>query len=74
MGRSYGAKNTPVMFVVGKDGKVAYTGAIDDEPAPGKTGKTNYVAKALDELIAGSQVSTSKTKPYGCHVTYKDNG
>jgi peroxiredoxin len=74
VGRSYGAKNTPAMFVVGKDGKIAYMGAIDDEPAPGKTGKTNYVAKALDELLAGSQVSTPKTKPYGCHVNYKDNG
>lgn len=69
-GRAYNAKNTPLMVVIGKDGKVAYWGAIDDEPAPGKTGKTNYVAKALDELLAGSNVTMPKTKPYGCAVKY----
>lgn len=39
-------------------------------PPPGKPGKTNYVAKALDELLAGSNVTTPKTKPYGCAVKY----
>lgn len=73
VGLAYGAKNTPNMVVIGKDGKVAYTGAIDDNDGPEKPGKTNYVAKALDELLAGTSVSNSKTKPYGCHITYKGN-
>lgn len=70
VGRAYGAKNTPTMVVIGKDGNVAYFGAIDDDATPGKPGKTNYVAKALDELLAGSNVTTPKTKPYGCAVKY----
>ncbi|MBL8761150.1 MAG: thioredoxin family protein, partial [Phycisphaerae bacterium] len=37
---------------------------------PDKAGKTNYVAKALDEILAGKPVSQSKTKPYGCNVKY----
>jgi peroxiredoxin len=71
VGKAYGSKNTPNMVVIGKDGKIAYTGAIDDNDGPDKPGKTNYVVKAVEELQAGTSVSNSKTKPYGCHITYK---
>jgi peroxiredoxin len=69
VGKMFGAKTTPHMFVIGKDAKVAYMGAIDDDPSE-KLGKTNYVAKALDELLAGTNVSTPETKAYGCGVKY----
>lgn len=69
-GRAYGAKNTPAMYVIGKDGKLAYMGAIDDDNGADGPGKTNYVAAALDQLIAGETVSTPQTKPYGCGVKY----
>ena len=59
VGRMFGAKTTPHMFIL-KNGKVLYQGALDQK---GKG--TNYVAKALDELIAGKEVSMPKTKPYG---------
>lgn len=69
-GRSYGAKATPTAVIIGKDGTIAYWGAIDDDSSTGK-GKTNYVAKALDELLAGKPVSTKETKATGCNVKYK---
>jgi alkyl hydroperoxide reductase subunit AhpC len=69
IGKAYGAKNTPATFIVGADGVLAYAGAIDDDPS-GKVGKTNYVAKALDELAAGKKVTTATTTPYGCSVKY----
>lgn len=71
IGKSFGAKNTPAMAVINKDGTLAYWGAIDDDNGPDKPGKTNYVAKALDEIIAGKPVTTAETKPYGCGVKYK---
>jgi peroxiredoxin len=64
VGRSYDAKHTPHMFVIDKDGKLAYDGAIDDR------GKTNYVADALDALLAGKPVAKPKTESYGCGVKY----
>jgi peroxiredoxin len=70
VGRSYNAKNTPLMIVIDKQGNVAYMGAIDDDAGAAKPGKTNYVAKALDELLAGSNVTMPTTKPYGCSVKY----
>lgn len=69
MGKAYGATNTPQMFIIGKDGKVAYAGAIDDDRSE-KVGKTNYVAKALDEILANKPVTTAQTRPYGCNVKY----
>lgn len=69
VGKMYGAKRTPEMYIINKDGTLAYRGAIDDEPGKG-VGKTNYVAKALDEILAGNKVTTAETKAYGCTVKY----
>jgi len=72
VGKLFGAKRTPEMFIIGKDGKVAYHGAIDDDREATSVGKTNYVSKALDELIDGKAVSSPTTRSYGCTVKYKD--
>lgn len=66
VGHAYSASTTPHMFIV-KDGQILYQGAIDD-----RSGKDsgNYVAKALDELLAGKAVSVKSSKPYGCSVKY----
>ena len=73
-GRSYGAKNTPHMFVINPEGKIVYEGAIDSKATPNPadiTSATNYVKVALEESIAGKPVSNANTKPYGCSVKYK---
>lgn len=71
VGKMYGAKTTPHMYIIDKEGRLAYAGAIDDDQN-GRKGEnaTNYVAKALDELLAGESVSTAETRPYGCSVKY----
>jgi len=73
-GHTYGAKNTPHMFVISPEGKVIYQGAIDSKPSPKPediASSTNYVKVALDESMAGKPVSNASTKPYGCSVKYK---
>jgi peroxiredoxin len=70
VGHMYGAKTTPNMFIIDKDGKLAYMGAIDNNPNGDKKEVVNYVEKGANELIAGSSVSESQTKPYGCSVKY----
>lgn len=73
-GRSYGAKNTPHMFVINPEGKIVYEGAIDSKATPNPadiTSATNYVKVALNESLSGKSVSTANTKPYGCSVKYK---
>src|SRR3954454_7181906 len=73
-GRSYGAKNTPHMFVINPEGKIVYEGAIDSKATPNPadiTSATNYVKVALEESLSGKTVSNANTKPYGCSVKYK---
>jgi peroxiredoxin len=71
VGRAYGAKTTPHMYVIDAKGGIAYQGAIDNnESGRKRRGVINYVDKALAELTAGKQVSTTGTMPYGCTVKY----
>ncbi len=74
VGRAYGAKTTPHMYIIDGTGKVVYNGAIDDRQSTNVAdvkGAKNYVAAALDEMKAGKPVSVAATTPYGCSVHYK---
>ena len=73
-GQTYGAKNTPHMFIINPEGKLIYAGAIDSKASPNPAdipSSTNYVKVALDESLAGKTVSNPTTRPYGCSVKYK---
>lgn len=72
VGKAYGAKTTPHMFIIDRGGELAYQGGIDDDPRGNKEDPTNYVRRALDELVAGKEVSTPEARPYGCSVKYAD--
>jgi len=73
VGRAYGAKVTPHIFVIAK-GKLVYAGAHDNQQQ--RRGREqpeyrNYVAEALDAILAGKDVPSPTTTPYGCPVKYK---
>jgi peroxiredoxin len=72
IGKAYGMKTTPHMFVIGKDGALAYQGAIDDQAdTEGDPRKArNYVREAVNKLLAGKKPEVTQTKPYGCGVKY----
>ena len=73
VGKMYGAKTTPHMYIINKDGKLVYAGGIDDKASTDLEdikGAKNYVSLALDELLAGKNVSVQSSKPYGCSVKY----
>jgi hypothetical protein len=72
VGKSFGAKTTPHMFVIDKEGKIAYSGAIDDDPRGSKESRTNYVKEAVEALLGGRPVATTTTQPYGCSVKYAE--
>lgn len=72
VGKAYKATNTPQMVVIDK-GTIVYNGAIDDKPSTDTADiadAKNYVAAALDAVLAGKEVETKKVKPYGCGVKY----
>lgn len=73
LGHLYDAKTTPQMFVISPQGILLYDGAIDDRPTTDTAdiqGAKNYLSQALEETMAGRQVSVPTTRPYGCSVKY----
>src|SRR6478735_5192073 len=66
-----GATRTPVAFVLDADRKVRYVGRIDDQYGVGyvrREPQRNDLKAALDELLAGKDVTTPITEPVGCHI------
>jgi peroxiredoxin len=71
-GKAYDAKTTPHMFIVDKQGRLAYNGAIDDDPSgrKAKAERANYVGGGITAQKAGKSIDPATTKPYGCSVKY----
>ena len=66
--RAYGVTRTPQVVIIDAEGKIAYTGAIDNDPQLGKlknSERVNYVAAALEALLVGQPVATPKSEVYG---------
>ena len=73
IGRLYGAKTTPHMYIIDADGKLAYMGGIDSIASsnPADIEKAiQYVPAALAQVMNGEPVASSVTRPYGCSVKY----
>lgn len=76
VGRTYGAKTTPHMYVISPEGTLLYKGGIDDKPTTDEAdieGAENYVTAALDAAMNGEAVPTETAPPYGCSVKYAAN-
>ena len=76
VGKGYGAKTTPHMYVVNKAGILVYAGGIDDKPTPDPAdikGARNHLLAALSEIKAGKAISVATSRPYGCAVKYSDS-
>jgi thioredoxin-related protein len=68
MADMFGATRTPEVFLFDKNGKLVYHGAIDDN-ANGPEDVTRKHAKiAIEEMIAGKNVSTTNTRFVGCSI------
>jgi len=75
VGKAYGARTTPHMFIINPQGDVVYQGGIDDQASADPatiTQANNYVIGTLDAVLAGNEVPTDSAKPYGCGVKYAD--
>ncbi len=71
VGRLYGARTTPNMYVIDSEGMLRYSGAIDDDPRGRSDLPRNYVSGAIHALLQGATPDPGETRPYGCSVKYK---
>ncbi len=73
--KSFGATNTPHVFLLKKDGaafKVSYIGAIDNNSKSESAVTKKYVEDAVDALLDGKEVTSTKTKALGCTIKWKN--
>jgi peroxiredoxin len=74
VGKMYGARTTPHMYIINPKGVLVYAGGIDDIASTDTDDiekAKNYVSVNLDRLLEGKEVDTKVSKPYGCGVKYK---
>ncbi|MSP14967.1 MAG: redoxin domain-containing protein [Chloroflexi bacterium] len=64
----YGALTTPHIYILDRQGCVAYQGAVDDTTFRKKAPTRNYLQEALRALLAGTQPEPAQTPPYGCTI------
>lgn len=65
LGQLLDGKTTPHCFVFDKDGKLQYSGALDDDPNGKKDAPVRHVANAVRAVLAGEKPTLPTTKPYG---------
>ena len=73
LGRLYGAKTTPHMFVIDKNGTLQYMGGIDSIATADVSDIPQaepYLKEAMLAVSQGAPVAHSVTRPYGCAVKY----
>jgi peroxiredoxin len=73
VGRAYGARTTPHMYVINSEGALVYKGGIDDQPTArlqDLKSARNFVDQALSEISQGKPVSVTTSRPYGCSIKY----
>jgi AhpC/TSA family len=74
IGKAYGARTTPHLYIVDGKGMLVYAGGIDSIPSASAADipkATNYVKVSLSEMAGAKPLSNSVTRPYGCSVKYK---
>jgi peroxiredoxin len=75
IGKLYGATRTPHLYVINREGKLVYRGAVDNSPdgeADSPKGGTlvRYVDDAIAAVAANKPVAAADTEAYGCSVKY----
>lgn len=74
LGKAYGARTTPHMYLVSPTGTLLYAGGIDSIASADKDDiakATNYVRQAVNEALGGKPISVATSRPYGCMIKYK---
>ena len=68
---AFGATRTPECYLFDASGKLIYHGAIDDNATASQVGR-KHLFTAIDESLAGKEVSVKETRSIGCMIKRAD--
>ena len=68
--QAFGAKTTPDLFVVDREGTLRYRGAPDSDHGDPSQG-ASWLREALDAVLDGRDPERPETEPVGCSVKWK---
>jgi len=68
---AFGANRTPECFLFDKNMKLAYHGAIDDNPTDATAVTRRYLADAMTQLSNNKEVTMKESKSVGCGIKRK---
>ena len=68
MANAFGASRTPECYLFNAAGKLVYHGAIDDNQNGLAEVTRKHLSVAMDEMLAGKDVSVKTTRSVGCNI------
>lgn len=68
LANAFGATKTPEIFLFNKDSKLVYHGAFDDSPSKPEEATRKHLQLAIDEAVAGKDVTVKTSKSVGCTI------
>lgn len=71
MADAFGANRTPECFLFDKNLKLVYHGAIDDNPSDASAVTRNHLQMAINEMVAGKEVTKKESRSVGCSIKRK---
>jgi peroxiredoxin len=69
--RKFDASHTPEVFVFDDKRKLVYHGKIDDNWKEPEKVNSKYLRSALDEMLAGKEISVPETYSIGCTIKWR---
>ncbi|MBD0333804.1 MAG: thioredoxin family protein, partial [Chitinophagaceae bacterium] len=71
LANAFGAKRTPECFLFDSNDKLVYHGAIDDNPSNAGAVTRTHLKEAINEMLAGKDVSVKTSRSVGCSIKRK---
>jgi peroxiredoxin len=69
--QTFGAKKTPHVFLLNREGVLCYSGCIDDSPNDAGMVQVNYLREAIAKILNGESITPTSTDPVGCSVKWR---
>lgn len=68
LAKELGARSTPTVVLVRRDGTVLFKGWLDNERQPGEAGREPWLERALEAFATGARAQ-GKSPTWGCMIT-----